>query len=226
MEKENSSIKAVITGATGMVGDGVLMECLNHPNVTEVLVIGRKKCGRVHPKMKEIVHSDMFDISLIADQLSGYNACFFCLGTTSVGKTEEEYNRITTILAVDFAKVLLQKNSAMTFCFVSGAGTDGTEKSKTMWARVKGKAENELMKLPFKKVFCFRPGFMDPSEGQNNVHSGYKYLGWIYPAARKIFPKYFSTMKEVALAMIHSVLYGYEKQVLEVSDMVELAKRG
>ncbi len=225
MATDNSSIKAVITGATGMVGDGLLLECLSNSNVTEVLVIGRKPCGRVHPKLKEIVHSNMYDISPLADQLTGYNACFFCLGTTSVGKSEEEYAKITRTLAVDFAKTLLEKNSSMTFCFISGSGTDSTEKSTTMWARVKGKAENDLMKLPFKNVYCFRPGFMNPSEGQNNVQSAYKYLGWLYPAARRLFPGFVSTMREVALSMIYSVLYGYEKQVLEVRDMVELAKR-
>lgn len=218
-------IKVILTGATGMVGDGVLLECLENPSVKEVLAVGRKSCGRKHEKLKEIIHADMYDISGIAYQLTGYDACFFCLGATSVGKTEEEYTKITHTLTLDFAKVLLSKNKDMAFCFISGAATDSTEKGKIMWARVKGRAENDLMKLPFKKAYNFRPGFMKPTEGQNNVHSAYKFVNWLYPVARSVFPNHVSTMKEVALAMIKSVTLGYDKQVLEIKDMIELANK-
>jgi uncharacterized protein YbjT (DUF2867 family) len=216
-------IKVILTGATGMIGDGVLLECLENPNVKEVVAIGRRECGRKDSKLKEIIHPDMYDISPVADKLIGYDACFFCLGASSVGKTEEEYTKITHTLALNFAKVLVSKNPEMTFCFISGAATDSTEKGKIMWARVKGKTENDLMKLPFKRVYNFRPGFILASKGQNNVHLAYKFVNWLYPVARSVFPKHVSTMKEVANAMIKSVTQGYEKQILEIEDMKLLA---
>ncbi len=142
-------IKAIITGVTGMVGEGVLHECLLHPDVESVLVINRKPCGVKHEKLKEIIHKDFFDLSSIEDQLSGYNACYFCAGVSSVGKKEDEYKRITYDLTLNFAKTLLKLNPDMTFCYVSGVGTDSTEKGRSMWARVKGKTENDLLKLRF-----------------------------------------------------------------------------
>jgi putative NADH-flavin reductase len=157
-------IKAIITGATGMVGEGVLHECLNHPDVESVLIINRKPYGLKHEKLKEIIHKDFFDLTLIEDQLSGYNACFFCAGVTSLGKKEEEYKRLTYNLTMNFAETLVkvngEKSKEITFCYVSGTGTDSTEKGKTMWARVKGKTENDLMKLPFKNAYAFRPGYI------------------------------------------------------------------
>ena len=142
-------IRAIITGATGMVGEGVLHECLNTADVEQVLVISRKPCGVTHPKLREIIHSNFFDITPIAGQLKDYNACFFCLGVTSVGKKEPEYTKLTYDLTLSFAKTLASVTNDMTFCYVSGIGTDSTEKGKSMWARVKGKTENELMKLRF-----------------------------------------------------------------------------
>ena len=137
-------IKAIITGVTGMVGEGVLHECLLHPNVESVLVINRKPCGVKHEKLKEIIHKNFFDLSLIENQLIGYNACYFCAGVSSMGKSEQEYKRITYDLTVSFANNLLKLNPEMTFCYVSGVGTDSTEKGRSMWARVKGKTENDL----------------------------------------------------------------------------------
>lgn len=217
-------IRAILTGATGMVGEGVLHECLQHPSVSAVLVINRKPCGVVHPKLKEIIHANFYDFSTIESQLSGYNACFFCLGTTSVGKNEADYTKITYTLTMNFAKILSNQNTDMTFCFVSGNGTDSTEKGRQMWARVKGKTENDLMKLPFKAVYNFRPGFMQPTAGLKNTLSAYKYLSWLYPLLRPIFPKFMSSLREVGLAMIHAVTKGYHKQVLEVTDIIALAK--
>ena len=217
-------IRAILTGATGMVGEGVLHECLQHPSVSAVLVINRKPCGVVHPKLKEIIHANFYDFSTIESQLSGYNACFFCLGTTSVGKNEADYTKITYTLTMNFAKILSNQNTDMTFCFVSGSGTDNTEKGRQMWARVKGKTENDLMKLPFKAVYNFRPGFMQPTAGLKNTLSAYKYLSWLYPLLRPIFPKFMSSLREVGLAMIHAVTKGYHKQVLEVTDIIALAK--
>ncbi|MBK9388723.1 MAG: epimerase [Bacteroidetes bacterium] len=218
-------IKIIITGTTGMVGEGVLKECLTHPDVEKVLVINRKTCGITHPKLNEIIHNDFFDLSPIKDKLIDFNACFFCLGISSVGKKEDEYFRITYTLTMHMAEMLSQINHDMTFCYISGAGTDSTEKGRINWARVKGKTENDLMKLPFKKVFAFRPGFLHPSPDLKNIHGYYLLFRILYPVFRLLLPKFVSTLKELGLAMINSVIRGYEKQVLEVRDIIELAKR-
>jgi hypothetical protein len=216
-------IKAIITGATGMVGEGVLHECIQHQDIEAVIVINRKPSGIIHPKLKEIIHTDFFDISPIANQLSGYNACFFCAGVSSVGMKESEYHNLTYTLTMHVAGTLSKLNNDMIFCYVSGSGTDSTEKGKMMWARVKGKTENDLMKLPFKRAYTFRPAFMLPTKGLKNVLPYYKYITWMYPAVRKLFPNYFGTLKEVGLAMVNCVKFGYEKQVLELKDIRALA---
>lgn len=218
-------IKVIITGATGMVGEGVLQECLVHPDVEKVLVINRKSCGIAHPKLTEILHTNFYDLSPISDQLYDKNACFFCLGVSSVGMKKEQYYSLTYTLTMHMAEILAKQNPEMTFCYVSGAGTDSSEKGRVNWARVKGKTENDLMKLPFKKVFACRPGFMLPSEEAKNVPGYLGIFRFLYPVLRALFPNYVSTLKEVALAMINSVIYGYEKSVLEVKDLVELSKR-
>jgi len=218
-------IKAIITGATGMVGEGVLHESLHHPAVESVLVINRKPCGVTHPKLAEIIHTDFYNLSAIESQLSGYNACFFCAGVSSVGMKEPEYTKVTYDLTMGFAKTLSRLNPDITFCYVSGAGTDSTEKGRMWWARVKGKTENDLMKLPFKAAYNFRPPFMLPTKGMKNTLPYYKYVTWLYPIARPIFPNYFITLKELGLAMVNSVLFGNERKVLEAKDIVELVKK-
>jgi len=218
-------IKAIITGSTGMVGEGVLQECLMHPDVEKVLVINRRTCGVSDPKLTEILHPDFFDLSPIAEQLKGYNACFFCLGVSSVGMKEDKYYSFTYTLTMHMADILARQNPEMTFCYVSGAGTDSSEKGSISWARVKGKTENDLMKLPFKKVFGVRPGFMLPAKNAKNIPGYYAVFRFLYPLLRPVFPKYVSTLKEVALAMINSVIYGYDKPILEVKDLIELSKR-
>jgi hypothetical protein len=218
-------IKAIITGSTGMVGEGVLQECLSHQDVEEILVINRRPCGVTNPKLTEIIHPDFFDISPVADKLKGYNACFFCLGVSSVGMSEEHYYNLTYTLTLDFARLVAVQNPDMTFCYVSGAGTDSSEKGRMNWARVKGKTENDLMKLSFKKVFACRPGFMLPAKGAKNVPGYFKVFRFLYPVLQPVFPNFVSTLQEVALAMINSVIYGYEKNILEVKDLVLLAKR-
>jgi hypothetical protein len=217
-------IKAIITGTTGMVGEGVLHECLQHSLVESILVINRKPCGVHHPKLKEIIHSDFYDFSAIEGQLKNYNACFFCLGVTSIGKEEEEYYKLTYTLTMSLATPLSKFNPEMTFCYVSGAGTDSTEKGRSMWARVKGKTENELMKLSFKKVFAFRPGFIKPTRGLKYTHKFYKYINWLYPIGRVLFPNGFCTLKEIALAMIHAVNATEDRKILEGKDIIEMAK--
>ncbi len=221
----NLKISAIITGVTGMVGEGVLNECLLHPNVENVLVINRRPCGIIHPKLKEIIHQDFYNFEPIKDQLNGYNAAFLCLGVTSVGKKEPEYYKLTFTLTFHFAELLSEINNDMTVCYVSGVGTDSTEKGKSMWARVKGKTENDLMKLPFKKVFPFRPGFIKPTEGMKNTHKFYKYINWLFPIGRALYPKVFCTLKEVGLAMINSVNLAEDRKIIEGKDIIELSKK-
>jgi uncharacterized protein YbjT (DUF2867 family) len=217
-------MKVIVTGTTGMVGEGVLQECLRNPLVTEVLSFSRKPFGNSHPKLKEVIHSDFFDIRPVAAQLSGYDACYFCLGVTSVGKKEDEYTRLTYTLTLHVAEVLSAQNPGMTFCYVSGSGTDSTEQGRLMWARVKGKTENDLMKLPFRQVFAFRPGFLRADNDAQHVLKGYKYIDWIYPIGRKLFPNAFCTLAELGAAMIRVTEHGYFKKTIEVKDIVSLAK--
>jgi hypothetical protein len=221
---DKNKIRAIITGATGMVGEGVLHECLLHPQVEAVLVINRKPCGYTHSKLKEIIHSDFFNLSSIENQLSGYNACFFCLGVSSIGLKEDTYYKLTHTLTLHVAETLSKLNTGMTFCYVSGAGTDSSEQGKLMWARVKGKTENDLMKLPFKQVFAFRPGFIKPTEGLKNTLKYYRYVSWLFPIGRALFPYVFCTLKDLGLAMIHIVNSGYKKKVIEGKDIITLAK--
>ena len=218
-------VRAVVTGATGMVGEGVLHECLLHPDVESVLVINRKPCGVSHPKLKEIIHNDFFNLSPIESELSGYNACFFCLGVSSLGMKEPEYTKISYTLTMNVAQTLSRLNPDMTFCYVSGAGTDSTEKGKMMWARVKGKTENDLAKLPFKAAFAFRPAFILPTKGLKNALSFYKYVTWLYPIVHPLFPNSFGTLKEVGLAMINCVIFGADKRILEAKDIAALASK-
>ncbi len=206
-----------------MVGEGVLHECLLHPDVNQVLVINRRPAGETHPKLKEIIHQDFSDLSGIKDQLRNYDACFFCLGVSSVGMKEEKYFSLTYTLTLNAAQTLAKENPGMIFCYISGSGTDSTEKGRTMWARVKGKTENDLMKLPFKKVYAFRPGYLHPTPGLKNVNKWYKYFTWLYPVWRKFFPNFVTTLKELGLAMINVVRKGYPKQVIEVKDIKTLA---
>jgi|SRR5665213_656462 len=219
-----NKIRAIITGATGMVGEGVLHECLIDPGVEAVLVINRKACGVIHPKLKEIIHRDFFDLTDVEPYLSGYNACFFCLGVTSIGKKEPEYYKLTYTLTLGFAQMLCKLNPAMTFCYISGAATDSTEKGKSMWARVKGKTENDLFKLPLKSVYAFRPGYMNPTRGLKNTLGPYKFISWMYPLLHLAFPAKVSTLAELGRAMINTAKSGYDKKILEVKDIVVAAK--
>lgn len=217
-------IRAIITGTTGMVGEGVLHECLLHPKVESVLIINRKPSGITHPKIKEIIHQDFFDFSAIESQLSGYNTCFFCLGVTSVGISEEVYFKMTYTLTMHVAETLCKLNRDMTFGYISGGGTDSTEKGRLAWARVKGKTENDLAKLPFKAAYAFRPGFIKPTKGLKYTHNFYKYIGWLFPIGRAIYPAGFCTMKELGLAMINSATIGYNKRILEGKDIIAFGK--
>jgi hypothetical protein len=221
----NDRIRAIVTGATGMVGEGILHHCLENPDVEAVLIINRKPAGVQHPKLTEIIHSDFMDLSPVAGQLAGYNACYFCLGVSSIGMKEPEYTKMTYDLTMHFAETVSRQNPGMTFCYVSGAGTDSSEKGSSMWARVKGKTENDLMKLPFRQVFAFRPGIMTSSPGLKNTLSFYKYISWLFPIVRKFFPNAISSLAQVGQAMINATKYGYDKRILEVKDINELGNR-
>jgi len=216
-------IKVIITGATGMVGEGVMLTCLNSEDVEQVLVINRKPGGVSHQKLREIIHTDFFNLSPVQDQLVGYDACFFCLGVSSVGISKDEYKRITYDLTLNVAQLLAKINAEMTFCYVTGAGTDSSEKGRLAWARVKGATENAVMPL-FKRSYMFRPGFMKAVPGQKNVKSYYKFFTWLYPVGRALFPAGFCTLQEVGQAMINAAVKGYPKHILEVKDIVALAK--
>lgn len=220
-----SKIRVIVTGATGMVGEGVLHECLLHKDVEEVLVINRKPCEVKHPRLKEIIHADFLDFSPIESQLKGYNACFFCLGVSSVGMKEDAYYKFTYTLTLHVANTLVKYNPDMTFCYVSGASTDSTESGRLMWARVKGKTENDLMKLPFKQVYNFRPGAIEATKGLKNVLPYYKYFSWLFPVIKLFAPNAVVKLKEIGIAMINTVTKGYEKPILEVSDIKALAAR-
>ena len=221
----DKKIKVIITGGTGFVGEGVLMECFVNPAVEQILLVGRKQfTGIKHSKLKELIVTDFFKIDSISDQLGGYDACFYCAGISSRGVTEFDYNHITFDTTIEFARKLSEINPSMVFCNISGNLTDSSEKGKLMWARIKGKTENALMRLPFRKVYNFRPGFMKPTEGQLNVKTYYKIIGSLYPFMRRVFPNQVSTMEQVAKALINSVIKGFNKSILEIKDIKLLAQ--
>ncbi|PZP50592.1 MAG: nucleoside-diphosphate sugar epimerase [Pseudopedobacter saltans] len=214
-------MKVIITGVTGMVGEGVLLECLENEAVSEILIISRKHYEKTHPKLKELLLKDFSEIGNYTEKWKDYDACFFCAGVSSIGENEESFTKKTYDFVVPFATTLSAVNPNMTFIYVSGNRTDSTEKGKVMWARVKGRTENALMKLPFKNVYNFRPAIMKATKGQVNVKTIYKILG---PLIAPFFPAQILTLKQVGLAMIHSVSRGYPKKILEVGDIAELAK--
>jgi uncharacterized protein YbjT (DUF2867 family) len=217
-------IKVIITGATGLVGEGVLIECLKNADVKEVLMVNRKPYGRKHDKLKEIIVPDFFKLDAVKEELKGYNACFYCAGISSRGMLEVEYAYITYDTTIYFADQLDRLNRNMTFCFVSGSHTDSSEHGPIMWARVKGKTEIALAKMKFKHQFNFRPGFMKPSEGQKNIKGYYKVISFLYPVLHALFPGQSNTIQQLGRAMINSVTKGYPKQTLEIKDIKLLAK--
>ena len=228
--KENlmQPISAIITGATGMVGKGVLLECLQNPAVTDVLVLNRRPLGMQHPKLKEIVHSDFYDLSAVEAGLRGYSACYFCLGTSAFRMKEEDYRRVTYDLTLHAANTLLRLNPGMTFCYVSGQGTDGTGQGRTMWARVKGQTENALLALPFGGAYMFRPGFIQPLDGIKSstplYNTIYKVVNPLFPLLKAAFPSGVTTTRAVGKAMIAAVRNGSPKRVLETADINRLAE--
>jgi len=219
-------VKAVLFGATGMVGAGVLVECLADSRVASVLVIGRRPCGVAHPKVRELVRADFFDWRDAAADLRGWDACFFCLGVSSVGMGEAAYHRVTYELTIAAAEALAAANPQLTFCYVSGEGTDGTERGRLMWARVKGKTENQLLRMPF-RAYAFRPGYIQPFKGVRSktrlYQAFYDALGWLYPVLRRLLPRHVTTTENMGRAMIRVAAEGYGKRVLENPDINALA---
>lgn len=217
-------MKIILTGTTGMVGEGVLIECLAHPEITEVLSVSRRPTGIIHPKLKEYIVADFMSLRDDDEKLKGYDACFFCAGISSVGMKEPEYTRITYDTTMKFARAV-DPNPHMSFLYVSGGGTDSSERGRLMWARVKGKTENDLMKLPSRQAFGFRPNFITATDGQRNVHKYYQYISWLFPVLKIVLPNIMNTMSQVGQAMIYAAQNGYEKNVVEVKDIKILVQR-
>jgi uncharacterized protein YbjT (DUF2867 family) len=221
-------MKVAIFGASGMVGAGVLLECVEDPRVEAILVVGRSSCGVTHPKLREILHRDFFDYGPIQSELADRDACFFCLGVSSVGMSEELYRHLTYDLTIAAATAMVSVNSQLTLCYVSGAGTDSTERGRVRWARVKGKTENALLGMPFKAAFMFRPAFIQPLKGVRSKTAWYQAvytaIGALYPLLRRL-PRYVTTTENMGRAMIQAAAAGYPKRILESDDINRLAVR-
>jgi uncharacterized protein YbjT (DUF2867 family) len=219
----SAKLKVIITGATGMVGEGVLLVCLGDPDVEKVLIVNRRPSGKTHPKLKEVILDDFYDLSAAEEQLTGYDACFFCLGVSSVGMKMDAYRRVTYDLTMHFGETVSRLNKNMVFIYVSGAGTDGTEKGRVEWARIKGKTENDLRKLPFRRVYGYRPGFIKPLAGQKKAHAFYSYINWFFPLGKKLSPDHFNTMQELGLSMIRLAVNEYPEDTIYGRDISKIA---
>lgn len=221
-------MNVIITGATGMVGKGILLECLDHSSIENVLVIGRSPLKMRHPKLNELIHMDFSDFSEVRDQLTGYDACFFAMGVSSSGMKENEFKHITYDLTLGLAQELVKINPRMTFNYVSGKGTDSTEKGKVMWARVKGKTENDLLNLGFKQAFMFRPNAIIPLRGIKSKTKLYQfmydYFLWMIKLMKIISPNSVVNTTQLGLAMINSALKGYPKNIIEPHDILTLSE--
>lgn len=220
-------MKVILFGATGMIGGGVLLECLDDPRVEAVLVIGRSSCGVHHPKITEQLHDDFFNYGALAAHFKDRDACFFCLGVSSVGMEEPQYRRLTRDLTLAAAQAMAAINKQMTFCYVSGAGTDSSERGRAMWARVKGETENALLRLPFKAAYMFRPGFIQPLRGVRSKTSWYQafytILRPVSPLLGRLLPGSVTTTVALGRALIQVAAAGYPKPILETRDINRLA---
>jgi len=214
-------MKVIITGGTGMVGEGVLLECLSNPEVEQVLSVSRRPAGHTHPKLEELLVPDFRELGAFEAQLSGYDGCFYCAGVSSVGMTEADYTRSTYDTPLAFAQTLARLNPSLVLVHVSGSHTDGSEQGKVMWARVKGKAENALMRLPLRGVYNMRPSLMKPVPGQKNVKASYRVLLVLYPLLNLFLPGL--TLNQVGRAMIRCVREGAPKRVLDPADIKALS---
>lgn len=222
------AMKVILFGATGMVGQGVMRECLRDPEVTQLLTVGRHATGQKHPKLREIVAPDLYDLSRIESQLAGFDACFFTLGTSAAGLSEAQYSRVTHDLTLAVARTLVRLNPGMTFVYVSGMGTDSSERGRVMWARVKGKTENALLALGFRRAFMFRPGLIVPMHGIKSrtmlYRVSYAILAPVVPLIRRIFPNAVTTTERMGRAMLAVAERGNPRAVLEAADINRVAQ--
>jgi uncharacterized protein YbjT (DUF2867 family) len=225
--QELEGMKVIIFGASGMVGQGALRECLLDPEVEAVLSIGRSASGQRHAKLKELVQQDVTDLAMVEQELAGYGACLFCVGVSAVGMSEQDYRRITYDLTLKVAQTLERLNPKMTFVYVSGGGTDSTERGLAMWARVKGATENALLAMPFERAYMLRPGFIRPLHGivskTNWYRALYAAVGPVYPLLKRVFPGQVTSTEELARAMLLLLKQGFKERVLENRDIVALA---
>jgi uncharacterized protein YbjT (DUF2867 family) len=216
-------MNVLLFGATGMVGQGVLRECLLDPDVRRVVSVGRTPTGVNDPKLREIVTSDLFDLSAYESELTDVDACFFTLGVSSAGMSEEAYARVTYDLTLSAATMLARLNPQMTFIYVSGAGTDSSEQGRSMWARVKGKTENALLRLPFKAAYMLRPGLIQALHGARSKTPSYRFfyvfLAPLFPIIKRVFPRKVSTTEQIGRAMLAAAKHGAPKAVLEIADI-------
>jgi uncharacterized protein YbjT (DUF2867 family) len=221
-------MKVILFGATGMVGQGTLLECLDDPGVERVLAVVRRPTGRSHPKLVELVHQDFSDYSAAESQLQGYDACFFCLGVSAAGLSEAEYTKITYDYTLAAARTLARLNPQLVFCYVSGQGTDSTGKSWQMWARVKGRTENDLLALPLGGAYMFRPGFIQPVRGVVSSTGWYRVMyaiiGPLYPLLSRLFPRALVTSAELGQALLRTARQAAPKKILAAADIAALAR--
>ncbi len=208
-------MKILITGATGMVGEGVLRTCLEDQNVIEIISLSRRPSGYSHPKLKEVIHNNMMNIEPVKDWLENIDACFFCLGISSVGIGKAAYFETTYTLTMHIARVVAGLNPAMSFCYVSGAGTDHTLRSRQQWSRVKGRVEIELHTMFGNRFYAYRPGFLKPFPESRHVLPFYKFVAWMFPLGRRVFPQGFSTLEELGKSMLYVTRHAYEPWILE-----------
>jgi uncharacterized protein YbjT (DUF2867 family) len=220
-------VKVVLFGSTGMVGSGVLLECLDSPRVDSVLSVSRSSTGVTHPKLRELLHKNFLEFKTIREQFAGADACFFCLGVSSVGMNETAYRELTHDVTLAAAKELLAVSPQLTFIFVSGEGTDSTERGRSMWARVKGKTENDLLAMPFKAAYMFRPGFIQPLRGARSktqlYQAIYNVTGFLSPVIRALFPKHTTTTVNIGRAMIEVAAEGFPRSIIYSVDINALA---
>ncbi len=223
-------MRVLLSGATGMVGRGALLECLDDPTVDNVLVIGRHSCGLTHAKLREHVHADFQDFSTLGGQLQGVDACLFCLDVSAAGLSEAEYTRLTLDLTLAAAQAVLEKSPQAAFCYVSGQGTDSTERGRLMWARIKGRTENTLLTMPFRGVWIFRPGLIQPLRGVRSrtwlYQAFYSSLGWTLPLLRRCFPRQITSTVDLTRAMLRAAREGAPQPVLETWQINQLARAG
>ena len=216
-------MKVILFGATGMVGQGVLRECLLDAEVESVLAVGRSPTGQTNARLREILHDNFVDFSAIESQMTGFDACFFCLGVSSVGMDEERYRHLTYDVTMAAATTLAKLNPGMVLVYVTGRGTDSTEQGRLMWARVKGKTENDLLRLPFKAAFMFRPAGIQPLHGITSktawVQAIYVVAAPLLTLLHRVAPSYMTTTEQVGRAMIRVARDGYPRPVLESEDI-------